>query len=217
MKRVFMAAAFAAGLLLPSPAAAQSVGLAARGGSLGLGGEVNLDLNRWIGVRGGVGAIPVKPSGDIGDVKYDITPPSSLKNAGVDVYPLGGHFRVSGGLLFRHDVALDGEAAGSFEFNGVTYTVPQAGSVHGDLTWSSTSPYASFGFASRGKGLGLSLDFGAVFMGEPTLQLTARGGSMVNDPTFQSNLRAEQQKAQDDAGKYLRVLPIVSLGLRYGI
>lgn len=216
MKRRFVAAAFAAGLLLPGVIAAQSVGLAARGGTLGVGGEVNVDFNKWVGLRGGVGAILIEPSGDVQDVKYTIKPPT-LVNLGLDLYPTGGAFRLSGGLLFKHDVSLDAQAANSFTFNDVTYTPAQAGTVHGDVVWGSTSPYASFGFAHRHKGFGLTFDLGAVFMGEPTITLTSTGGTLSNNAVFRQNLLAAQDSAQHDAGKYLKILPVLSIGLKFGL
>ena len=135
---------------------------------------------------------------------------------GVDLYPWGGGFRLSGGLLFRHDVTLDAAPAGDFEFNGVTYTPAQAGTVRGVVAWKSTSPYATFGMVSRGKGLGLSMDLGAVFMGAPTVSLTSTNGTFSGNATFQQNLQAEEQSAQDDAGKYLKILPVISIGIRFG-
>ncbi len=215
MKRVMMATVVATGLLLPTLAGAQSVGLAARAGTLGLGGELSVDVSRRLGFRGGLGAIPFQPSGIMQNVKYEIHPPA-LVNLGVDLYPTAGKFRVSGGLLFKHDVSLDAEAASSFEFNGQIYTPAQVGTVHGDVSWSSASPYASFGFAGRGR-LGLAFDLGAVFMGEPTVRLTSTGGSLSNTAVFQQDLRAAQDSAQHDAGKYLKILPVMQLGIRIGI
>lgn len=216
MKRLFMAAALAAGLLLPSLATAQKVGLAARGGTFGVGGEVSVDVSRFLGVRGGLGFIPITPEGDVEDVTYKVNPPK-LANVGFDVYPTGGHFRLSTGLLFKHDVGMDAKANQNFEFDGKTYTPAQAGTVHADVTWNATSPYGSFGFAARGKGFGLSFDLGAVFMGEPNITFTSSGGTLSNDASFKQSLFNEQAKAQHDAGKYLKVLPIVSLALRVGV
>jgi hypothetical protein len=182
-----------------------------------LGGEASVEVNRWLGVRGGIGAIPIQPEGDVGDVTYKIKPPSSLVNIGFDVYPGGGSFRLSTGFLFEHDVSLDAKATQSFEFDGNTYTPAQAGTVRGDINWNSTSPYASFGFSGRGKGFGLSFDMGAVFMGEPTITLSSTGGTLSNDLSFRQSLFNEQAKAQHDAGKYLKILPILSLGIRVGL
>ncbi len=217
MKRLFTAALFAAALLWPGLAAAQTVGVAVRGGTLGVGGDLSVELNRFLGLRGGLGTFPVQPEGDIEEVNYKIKPPSSMLSAGVDLYPLGGNFRLSGGLLFKHDVRLDATANTNFTFNDVEYTPQQAGTVRGDITWSSTSPFASFGWAGRGKGFGLTFDLGAVFMGEPDILLSAHGGSLSSDAAFLRNLRAAQDSAQTNAGKYLKVLPIVQLGIRIGL
>ncbi len=216
MKRVLSAAALVAGLLVPALVQAQSVGIAARGGTLGLGGEVSLDLNRWIGVRGGIGSIPVQPSATFSDIKYTIKPPSTLKNIGIDFYPGGSQFRLSGGLMFKHDIGLDAEpTSGSYDVNGQTYDASQVGSLTAAFAYNSTAPYATLGFASRGH-FGLTFDIGAAFMGEPTVSLTANG-PIASDMTFQQNLRDEQDKIQRDAGKYMKILPILSLGIRVGI
>ena len=96
------------------------------------------------------------------------------------------------------------------------YTGSAAGTVRGEFDYSSSAPYVSFGFAGRGRGIGLSLDTGAALLGEPKLTLTANGTQATN-PTFQQNLLAEQQKDQDKANKYMKILPLVQLGIRIGI
>ena len=217
MKRMVWALAIIAGAILPTAVQAQ-LGIAARGGSFGLGGEVSFDINRHLGLRGGIGTVPVKPSGTFGEVDFKITPPSTLANAGIDVYPLGGIFRLSGGFLLNHDFSMEGQYTGTqtININGVAYTGTEAGTVRGEFNYSSTAPYVSFGFSGRGRGIGLSLDTGAAMLGAPELLLTANGSAAQN-PTFLQNLRAEQQKDQDKANKYMKILPLVSLGIRIGI
>ncbi len=216
MKRLCVAA-LAVGLLLPGVAGAQKLGLAGRAGVLGLGGEVSYNLNRFFGVRGGVGAIPVQVTGDVDKVSYTIKPPSTMQNVGVDVYPLGGKWRLSGGLLFKHDITMDAAATDSIEFNSHKYSPQQAGTVTGAIAWKSMSPYATMGWSGRGKGFGMFFDFGASFMGEPAITLSSTGGTFSNDPSFRSNLLAAQDSAQQKAGKYMKILPILSLGFRIGI
>lgn len=216
MKRLFVAALIG-GLLLPVAAGAQRVGLAARAGVFGVGGEGSVDLNRFLGVRGGIGAIPVQPSGNVDQVNYTIKPPSTLQNIGVDVYPLGGAWRLSGGLVFKHDVNLEATASGTYEFNNQTYQASDVGTVTGLISWNSTAPYATMGWSGRGKGFGMFFDFGAAFLGEPRFTLDAKDGPLSNDPIFRSNLVAAQDSAQKDAGKYMKYLPILSLGFRIGI
>jgi hypothetical protein len=217
MKRMVWTLALVAGAVLPTALQAQ-VGVVARGGTLGLGGELSFDINKFVGLRGGIGAIPVKPSGTFGDVDFQINPPSSLTNAGIDLYPTGGAFRLSGGFLLSHDFNMEGQYTGTqtVTINGTQYTGTQTGTVRGAFDYSSAAPYATFGFAGRGKGFGLSLDIGAAMLGSPTLKLTA-DGPIAQNATFQQNLTAEQVKDQKKADKYMKILPLVSLGIRIGI
>ena len=216
MKRLFVAA-LVAGLVLPVAARAQRVGLAGRAGMFGLGGEASVDFNRFIGLRGGIGAVPVEVTGDVDQVSYTIKPPSTMNNIGVDLYPLGGHWRLSWGFLFKHDISMDASPTDSIEFNDHKYSPQQAGTVSGSIAWKSLSPYATMGWSGRGKGFGMFFDFGASFMGEPEITLTSKGGTLSSDPTFRTNLLAAQDSAQRSAGKYMKILPIISLGIRIGI
>ncbi len=217
MKAILVAFTIAAGAALPFTAAAQSVGLGARVGMFGLGGEANVDFNRFFGLRAGLGAIPMKPTGSGQDVSYKIKPPSPLTTIGADLYPLGGHFRLSGGLLFKHDVSMTAQYTGNLTLNGRTYPGSSVGTISGDLTFRSIAPYFTFGFSGRGKGLGMAIDLGAAALGRPTLSLAASGPAYTNNGQFRNDLAAEQQKDQDKLGKALKVLPILSLAFRYGI
>ncbi len=201
---------------LPSAAAAQSVGLAGRAGMFGLGGEANVDFGRHFGLRGGLGAVPVNVNGTLSNVDFRINPPSPLGNLGADVYPFGGHFRLSAGLLFKHDISMSAHVTNTIDINGTTYTAAQAGTISGAMSWSSTAPYTTLGFSGRGKGFGMFVDFGAAFLGTPTLTLTSNG-PYSNNAQFRADLAAEQQKDQHDAAKYMKVLPVLSLGMRWGI
>ncbi len=209
--------ALAASAALPVVAAAQSVGLAGRAGMFGVGGEANVDFGRHFGVRGGLGAVPVNVIGTFSNVDFEIQPPSPLANIGADIYPLGGHFRLSGGLLFKHDISMSARVTSTIDINGDTYTAAQAGTISGTMAWSSTAPYTTLGFCGRGKGFGVSFDMGAAFLGAPTLTLTSNGPANQTSAQFRSDLAAEQKKDQSDASKYLKLLPLLSLGIRWGI
>ncbi len=216
MKRVVVAALLAA-LALPVAARAQKIGLAARAGMLGLGGEASYNFNRFLGVRAGIGAVPFQPSGNIKNVNYTIKPPSTLQNIGVDVYPLGGRWRLSGGFMFKHDISLDASPSDSIEFNHQKYSPQQAGTVTGLISWSSVAPCLTTGWSSKGKGFGMFFDFGAAFLGEPSFTFNSTGGTLSNDPSFRANLVAAQDSARQDAGKYMKILPVLSFGFRIGI
>lgn len=209
--------ALAASAALSVGAAAQSVGLAGRAGMFGVGGEANVDFGRHFGVRGGLGAVPLNVIGTLSNVDFEIQPPSPLSNVGADVYPFGGHFRLSGGVLFRHDISMSARITGTVDINGTSYTGAQAGTISGKMAWSSTAPYTTLGWSGRGKGFGVSFDIGAAFLGAPTLTLTSNGPAYQSNAQFRSDLAAEQQKDQQDAARYLKVLPLLSFGIRWGI
>jgi hypothetical protein len=201
----------------PIAAAAQSVGLAGRAGMFGLGGEANVDFGRRFGVRAGLGAVPLNVIGTLSDVDFEIQPPSPLSNVGADIYPFGGHFRLSGGLFFKHDISMSAKVTGTIDINDRSYTAAQAGTISGKMAWSSTAPYTTLGWSGRGKGFGVSFDIGAAFLGEPTLTLTSNGPAYQTNAQFRADLAAEQKKDQDSAAKYLKLLPLLSFGMRWGI
>lgn len=216
MRRMIAIAALAAGLLVPVAGHAQ-IGVAARGGTLGVGGEVDLALGRQFGVRGGIGSIPVQPSADFGNVKYTIEPPSTLKNLGIDFYPGGSNFRLSAGYLFEHDISLDAQPMGTYDIGSDTYSASDVGTLTATFAYSLRAPYATLGFARHGRGLGLSMDFGAAFLGEPKVILSSSTQTLQNNAIFQQDLLDEEAKIQDKASRYMKILPIVSLAIRVGI
>ncbi len=218
MKR-FLVAAAALVVLVPSvSAAAQQLGLAARFGTLGLGGEASIGVNRFLAVRGGIGALPVHVTGLVTDVEYRVSPPGSVYNVSLDIFPLGGDFRVSGGFLFKpRDIALRAIYTGTVTVNGQTYQGSEVGTLTGALDHRTTAPYATIGWGRAAThGVGFFVDLGAAAIGTPTLALNVTGPAS-QDAQFRQDLEAERVKAEDKIAKYARVWPILSMGVRVGV
>lgn len=201
--------------LAPAVAGAQSFSLAARGGTLGVGGELGLGITPLISVRAGAGFIPLEVDATYSELDYTVKPTSPLLNVGVDFHPFLGGFRIGAGLLFvQNATELDATYTGSYRIGDETYTGTTE--LHGDLDHGDAAPYVILGIGrAAGGGTGLFLDLGAAFLGEPSLTLTASGDA-TNAPNFQQNLEKERQQAEQDARDYLRILPIVSIGFRFG-
>jgi hypothetical protein len=216
MRKALLVAA--AAVVLPHALAAQTIGVGVRASTFGVGGEVSLRLMNNIGIRGGFGVFPSDYTGDIDDVQYTVEPTSPLMNVGVDFYPGRGGLRVGGGLLLiSKETSLTGEYTGTVDIGGRTYTGSEVGSLTGLLDHGTSAPYVNIGFGrTTARGIGLFLDLGAAFMSEPGLTLTASGPA-AGRPEFQADLERERQKAQEDARKYLKVLPLVSIGLKFGL
>jgi hypothetical protein len=53
-----------------------------------------------------------------------------------------------------------------------------------------------------------------MFTGSPQVDLTASGGTLANDPNFQTQLALEEQTLQDDINDY-EIYPVVQAGLTF--
>ena len=211
--------AVSAAVVLPAAASAQmiGVGVAARAGTFGFGGEVAVNVTRYFGVRAGIGAMPLSYDGDVEDVRYNIDSTSPMKNIGVDFYPGLYDIRLGGGLLFiSNPTTFDAEYSGTVTINGTEYSNAEVGALSGELDHGGAAPYAIFGLGRQtNKGIGIFLDLGAAFLEEQRFAYSTTG-ALRDDPTFQSELAAEAQKIEDDVNKYIKVYPILSVGIKYG-
>ena len=62
------------------------------------------------------------------------------------------------------------------------------------------------------------LDLGVAFLGAPGFRLETEGGTLSDDSgPLRTALDAEAAQFEEDAGRYLELWPILSLGLRIGI
>ncbi|HUF50697.1 MAG TPA: hypothetical protein VMN60_07690 [Longimicrobiales bacterium] len=217
MMRKFLIAAVAV-LVVPIAAPAQSLGVSARAGSLGIGGELSLGLTGRLAVRGGIGVLPFEVNRSYSDVDYTIEPTSPLANVGIDFYPGLGGLHIGGGLLLvSQPTTLTGEYTGTVDIGGRTYTGAEVGTLTGELDHGSSAPYLLLGFGRHtGAGFGFFADLGAAFMKDPALTLEASGPA-ANNQQFQDDLERERAEAEADAKEFLKILPILSLGVRIGI
>ena len=211
MKRIFGLAL----LLFPAVALADtSVGV--RAGTLGLGVEVSYPISQRFGLR--INADSYKYSRTLNSDGIDYDAKATLKTASLlaDWYPFANNFRISAGPMYNGNKLVatsKPNANGQIIVNGVGYQA----SVEGDVDFKKYVPYAGIGYGRPiGSGLSLTFDLGVVFQGSPTATLTGT----CTDPTpglcatFQSNLAAQQQTANDNL-KDFRYYPVVSLGLAY--
>jgi hypothetical protein len=215
-KRAFLLLV-AACATLHAPSAAQGIGIGARIGTLGLGGEAAIGLGDRLVLRGGVGLMPIEPSATFDDIEVTLTLPTWY-NAGIDVY-LNGAMRLGAGMLFKQD---DPKLVGTFEgpqdIGGTTYTPQELGTLSGVIDSSDSAPYVLLGFGKHtAPGIGLFLDVGVAFLGDPQVILSSSDGTFSNDPSMQDALDREADDFEADMRTYLRFWPILSLGLRIGL
>jgi hypothetical protein len=221
-KKTALALAAAIAIALPTTAFGQ-IGIGARVGTLGLGGDVSFGIGSRLGIRAGLGVMPDDIEITLDDIDYTLNPPSNIWNIGVDFYPFGGGFRLSGGIVNRKNFELRAVRTGETEIGDNTYngTITIDGSLGNERE---TAPYVAIGFGKvHSNGFGLYVDLGAAQMGDPDIRLT--GTCVVNGTqpcpsengqTFQQTLDEEAQQAEEDAGTYVKWHPILQVGLKIG-
>ena len=221
MKKTAVALAASIAMLIPAPASGQ-ISIGARAGTLGLGGEVSVGLGRMLAVRGGFGVLPYEYENDFSDINYTVTFPERIWNVGVDLYPFGGGFRLSGGILNRPAFDLEATGQQSAEVGGRTYNgdINITGSFSNEKE---TAPYAAIGFGrATGRGFGFFVDLGAAFTGDARLALTGsctESSTGQQCPGFQQDLETERQQAEadiNDLGTAVKIHPILQIGVRIG-
>ena len=200
-------------LAAPPVISAQGLAVGARAGTLGLGGEVALGLSDVIAVRGGFGVFPYEYDGEFDGESYTVTFPTSIWTAGIDLYPGGGGFRIMGGVMGRTgDIEVESTFSGSREIGGHTYN--SSGTLTGALVQSAIAPFAGIGFGKHTSGgFGFFMDLGAAFTGDPDVNLTVTG-PVAALPGIQQDLDSEADKIQEDAGSFLKIWPMVSIGFK---
>lgn len=209
------------GVLATAPAAvaAQGLGFGAFAGTLGIGGDAAIGITDRFVVRGGYAFMPYEPSFTVSDLELTFDLPSSF-HVGIDLY-LNNSFRVGGGVLFRSDdPTVEGVFTTDQEIGGTTYSPSQVGTLTGVFDAKDNAPYVVIGFGRHTQpGVGLFLDLGVVFVGEPDITLGAKGGTLDpnSDASFRSALNQEATDMEQDAGSYLKLWPWLSLGVRVGL
>lgn len=217
LRRVLIAAAM---LVVPISVSAQSIGIgvAARAGSLGFGGEAAVNVTRYLGVRAGIGALPLSYRGEVEDIMYDIRSTSPMKNIGVDFYPGLFDVRLGGGLLFiSKPTTFNARYSGDeIMINGQPYNNEEVGDLVGRVDHGGAAPYAIIGLGRQtNKGIGIFFDLGAAFLEEQRFRYTVTGALQGNEE-FQQELAAEAQKIEDEVNRYVKVYPILSAGIKFG-
>jgi len=141
-----------------------------------------------------------------------------LNNLGLlgDWHPFAGSFRLTAGAFYNDNkFDLSGQpSAGSYTFNGNTYTAAQVGSVNANVSFNSIAPYVGFGWGddSSSAGLHFTSDFGVMYQGRPNATITATGAAA--NPALARDVHAAQSQLQSDLNSF-QWYPVVQVGLVY--
>ncbi len=200
-------------ILLPHGLNAQGLAIGARAGTLGFGGEVAFGVSDAVVLRGGFGVFPLEYEGEFDGEDYTVTFPKSMWSMGLDYYPGGGPIRIMAGVLGRSgDIELSSDVTESREIGGTVYT--ETGTLKGVLEQGTLAPFAGIGFGKHtAGGFSFFLDVGAALAGEADVTLSPEG-ALAAVPGIQQSLLVEADRVEDDTGEWLKVWPVVSVGVK---
>ena len=218
MKRIALLALALSGAMVS--AAPAQVGISIRAGTLGVGGELSLRPNRYLGLRFGGNYLSFTRSAIVSGIAYDLTPKLESGSGILDLHPFGNSFHLSGGMLWNSNQgSVVARLTGPITIGPQTYQPSDIGSLTGRVSYANHyAPYAGLGFGGRGR-VSLLFDLGLVFSGFP--QVSMAGNTNLTGQAkaiFDQNVIQETQDIQAgiESRKYLKYHPVVSLGLRVG-
>jgi hypothetical protein len=238
LKSLLLAAALAC-IALPAslPAFAQSpIGAEFKVSTLGIGGELALQVLPRANLRAGFHVFDYDRTFDKDGIRYDGGLDFRSVSANFDVY-LAGPFHVGAGLLIYN--GFQGNAAGSappgqtFTLGNASFVSSTTAPVTGTLALkvNRVAPQILFGFGNpvprNGRRVTVNVDLGIVFQGAPETTLALNGLACVPpnsagptcvdaaaNPIVQANIQAEQNKLNDDFSP-LQYYPVISFGIGY--
>jgi len=187
-------------------------GLGVKAGTLGIGIEGTWRPVPMVDIRLGANRYEYDTTGAQAGVNYNATLDFDTLYATANFKFPVSPFRITVGAYSNgNELTMASNESGSFDIGGTTYTAAEIGTVSSTTSFSSTSPYLGFGFdfSLAGK-VGLNLDFGVLWQGEPTVTMTT-DGLLASDPTFLSSVEAERLQLEDDLSA-AKAWPVLSLG-----
>ena len=194
--------------------ASDRVSIGAGVSTLGYGIDANARINGHFSATLGYSTFEFDGDEETDGVRYDGEIKATNTSLKLNWHPFAGSFHVAvGAVVGDIEAAVTGtpRAGGSYEFNGVTYTAAEVGSLVGRVQIKdSVAPYAGIGWRSQRHGLGLYADIG-VIAAKTSVHLETTG--LAADPRFQADLDAERRELEDSAG--LEVYPVIGVGLTY--
>lgn len=206
-----LAALLAAG----SAFADNDFGLGIRAGTLGLGLEASWQPLPYLDVRIGGNSFDYDADGVQGGIPYEATLAlESFYVTGNLHFPVSP-MRLTVGLYSNgNELVMFNDEATDLNIGGAIYPGAGVGTLRSVTSFSSSAPYLGLGFDfTLGGKIGLNVDFGVLWQGEPAVTLEA-DGLLAQDPQFQASLEAERSELEDKMSDF-KAWPALSLGLVY--
>jgi len=186
-----------------------------RAGTLGLGIEGSWKPFKYLDIRLGGNTFTFDSDGPQAGIEYDqeLTLETFYLSANIvfDNSPM----RISlAGYSNGNELYMINDSMQDQEIGGVLYPGSGIGTLTSTTTFSSISPYFGIGYDFNIKGnIGMSVDFGVLWQGEPLVELAA-DGALATNAGFQVALEAERRELEEEFNEF-KVWPVLQLGVVY--
>ncbi len=219
---------------MPAEAAAFAGGLKA--GTLGLGGEIAVGLNNYLGVRASFNSFDYSDTREEDGIEYDGKLELKSFGAQLDLHPFKGNFYLTGGFFSNGNKlrlhASDPTGTEVYDIGDAEYRSDTSDplNIKGALDFKSTVPYLGLGWGHAPVGessLYFRFELGAYFQGAGKLALDASGsavdengdsfdvdGSSPEAQLFQANLEQERAETESDIGEF-KIWPAIEFAIGY--
>lgn len=191
-----------------------------KAGTLGIGLEASWRPIPWFGLALGANKYDYDDTGSQAGINYDATLALDTFYATANFrFPLSPFRMTVGAYENGNEIEMVSRDMGSYEIGDDFYSPTEVGTLRSGATFDDFAPYlgAGFDFNIFGR-VGLSLDFGVLWQGEPVVTLTS-DGTLATDPgplgdQFLAALETERQQLEIEV-EDLKAYPVVSLGFNF--
>lgn len=205
--------------LLTLNAYAVDFAIGAGGGTPGLGLSATLGVTQNVNVRGLLNFFEYDFDENEEGIDYELDLDLNSIGALVDWHPMGGAFRISGGLFSNGNEVSGtgrGQAGTTVEFGDMVFDADDLGTVDASIDFESVAPYLGFGWGNAvGEGnWSFNVDLGVFFQGAPEVSLL----TPEVDPLIAPLVDAERARAQaelEDETDNLEFYPYLSFGVGF--
>ncbi|NCA82764.1 MAG: hypothetical protein EOM72_08455 [Opitutae bacterium] len=189
-------------------------------GTTGIGADLTFGVTRFLNLRSGFNFGTFTWDAELGGADYDMDIDMVSIPLLVDLYPAGGHFRISAGLYIQPDTKADIQSTPTeaTQIGEHTYPPEVIGTLRGQVEVADAiTPYLGIGFGNtvgEDQLLTFSLDIGVIFQSYDS-SLTSDGAGMTTKlDTFRKDVELEAKNIQKDLDDF-RIFPVLTLGLAW--
>lgn len=189
-----------------------NLGVGIKAGTLGAGVEAKWRPLPYMDLRLGANLYELDDSGSQAGINYDATLNLESFYGTLNLrFPMTPLRFTAGAYSNGNELLLVSQETNLIDVGGTSYPSAAVGTLSSTTSFPGVSPYLGIGLDfSVFNRVGLYLDFGVLWQGEPDVTLTA-DGLLAGDPAFQESLEQERLELFTEFSDF-KAWPVASLG-----